>query len=110
MDLDIESGVVEVEVMTSNENENHPTGQKEVDSHEGNSLPVGIPKTDNIKTKKKRSKSSVSSKGSTVAKAKSVVSVDPSQTSSQYYVERIVDKRHKCGRTEYLIKWEGYPS
>ena len=27
----------------------------------------------------------------------------------EYSVEKILDKRTRGGKTEYLIKWEGYP-
>ena len=27
----------------------------------------------------------------------------------EYSVEKILDKRTKGGKVEYLIKWEGYP-
>ena len=27
----------------------------------------------------------------------------------EYTVEKILDKRMRGGKTEYLIKWEGYP-
>jgi hypothetical protein len=27
----------------------------------------------------------------------------------EFTVEKILDKRMKNGKTEYLIKWEGYP-
>ena len=27
----------------------------------------------------------------------------------EYTVEKILDKRTRGGKTEYLIKWEGYP-
>ena len=33
------------------------------------------------------------------------IEVDPEQ---EYEVERIIGKRHKHGKTEWLVKWKGY--
>lgn len=30
-------------------------------------------------------------------------------SNEEYVVEQITDKRLKNGRTEYLVKWQGYP-
>ena len=39
---------------------------------------------------------------------KSITETEQSESSSDYEVERILEKRIRSGKVEYLVKWVGY--